>query len=222
VQIYGSFIEVQVRSIAPKKRRRPSEIRIAQSISQVVEPPMQLEPESFPFDFPIQLDWPTPLELSPMNVSLTNQAALLPNHTADAIDYIELTEISINKKTFVIEPLYPIRGNDRRGFRMYCDKEYMPVHVKSEGVQAALVNSYLLVQKQVQPDHERGVVVIENPEASGARAFRYEAEKDPFVPLRIIGPEREWSFQDDEETSGSEHREPHIIGEVVAWLRLHA
>ena len=96
---------------------------------------------------------------------------------------------------------------------MYRDKEYVPVHVKSEEGKAELVDSYLLVQKQARPDHQRGVVAIENPNVSGASASRYEAEQ---------GSEREWIFLDDAETNESEKREPHIIGEVVAWLRLHA
>ncbi len=105
---------------------------------------------------------------------------------------------------------------------MYRDKEYVPVHVKSEEGKAELVDSYLLVQKQARPDHERGVVAIENPNVSGASAYRYEAEQGSLIPLRIIGSERDWIFQDDAETNESEKREPHIIGEVVAWLRLRA
>jgi hypothetical protein len=171
VQIYGSFIEVQARSIAPKKRRRSGEIRAAPPNGQFIEPPIHLGPELLPFDFPIQLDWPTSLELSPKNMSMTSQAALLPNYNADTIDYIELIEISINKKTFAIEPLYTIPGSDNRAFRMYRDKEYVPVHVKSEEGKAELVDSYLLVQKQARPDHQRGVVAIENPNVSGENGF---------------------------------------------------
>ena len=104
---------------------------------------------------------------------------------------------------------------------MYRDKEYVPVHVKSDEGKAELVDSYLLVQKQARPDHERGVVAIENPNVSGASASRYEAEQVPFFATDYRLGER-WIFQDGAETNESEKREPHIIGEVVAWLRLHA
>ena len=157
-----------------------------------------------------------------MNVSFTNQAALLPNYNSDTVDYIELTAISINNNAFVIEPFYAISGSDSRAFRMYRDKEYVPVHVKSEGGKAELVDSYLLVQKQARPDHERGVVAIEHPNVPGASAYRYEADKVSLFLLRIIGSERDLIFQDGAETNESEKCEPRIMGEVVAWLRLRA
>ena len=145
-EIYGAFIEVQARLIAPKKKRL-SGTQAASTVAQPIETPTQAEPGSLPFDFPIQSDWPATVELSPMNMSITNQAALLPNQAADAIDYIELTEISINGKRYTVEPLYAISGNGGGMFRLYRDKEYVPVHIRAEEGKTELANSYLLVHE---------------------------------------------------------------------------
>jgi hypothetical protein len=216
-EIYGKFIAVEARRIASKKRRSDG-MSTATTIAQSTMPRPSLT-EAYPFELPVQLDWPATVELLPMNMSIANQAALLPGQVADAIDYIELTEISINGRRYAVEPLYAIPTDSRGAFRMYRDREYVPVHIRAGAGQAELSNSYLLIQKQDRPEREAGVIVLENLSRAGARAFRYELDKTLLGPPRIIGAEdRSWTFQDHAEP-GAKKREPHIIGTAVAWLK---
>jgi hypothetical protein len=217
-KVYASLTEVKPVPIARKKTRQPA--ISAASTTQFSAGRKQQNKESSPMDLPFPLPvpmkivWPTQtslrLELSPVYVSATDSAAIQPDLSENALDYIQLSGISINGKPFAIQPIYPASGDLGNTLKIYRDKQYVPVLVQTDVGRGEFNNTYLLVRRQDRPDHEDQYIVVDDLIDKHAWVDRCESEA-PYTHIQIIGAERQWDIPSE--------KEPHVIGVVEAWLK---
>jgi hypothetical protein len=76
-----------------------------------------------------QLIWPEPEPIGWQLAPFVTIAGPEPKPTGPALDYIEITQVTIQGQPYAIEPLY----SDRRSLRLQTGQSYIPLQVVTDG-----------------------------------------------------------------------------------------
>jgi hypothetical protein len=227
---------------ASEQSRQATDIPVSQRPeSPAVEPLTPLSTESIlpthsvipPIDLPIptQLVWPMPDTVGLGLVLVSGGFADDQNHIGfesgkDALDYVEVSQISINGKPYTVHPIIS-PSSSSNALRLHQGQQYIVMQVNGNGEKTKHSNQYVLVRRQNWPDRAgQKVVVADSPHK---RVWVWMTEKNQeLAPPNIIGGaydtrdedqgERKWKINDGSETLYYSSDEIRIIGIVEAVL----
>jgi len=173
---------------------------------------------------PTRLVWPVPdtvgLGLAPVYGGFaTDQNSGGFEVSDNALDYVEVNQLSINGRLYTVHPINSLSGSSG-ALRLHRDQQYITFQINGNGEKNRHSDQYVLVRRQEHLDQAGQAVVITAPSVRRVWITRN-------VPPKIVGGidnttantqvKRQWDFGDSETTSFS-REEIRITGVVEAVL----
>jgi hypothetical protein len=125
-----------------------------------------------------------------------------------ALDYIEVSRISIQGKLYALKPTTPSFAG---ALRLHAGQTYFTLPL------AGNTDQKVLIRQRDRPDRAQQMIVV--ADQSNQQVWLDESESSaPYTHVHIIGLEREWDIKDEPQTTSYNQGMLHFIGIVEAVL----